>query len=263
MTAAALLATGGLRVVGRLRQASNATLYCVLEPPDGQAVNPEVGCVYKPRAGERPLWDFPDGTLANREVAVYEVSRAAGWDLVPLTMLRDGPFGPGMCQLWIEQAHGGMVDVVPVGHVAPGWCWVLDAEDADGAPVSLVHADRPDLRRLALLDIVVNNADRKGGHVLADASGRLQGIDHGVCFNVDDKLRTVLWGWAGQRLLPDELSELRHLDELLAGSLGRRLGELVAPAEVDATCARLRRLLRDATFPRPGGEWPTIPWPAF
>ena len=145
--------------------ASNATLYCEVTL-DGVTAT----CVHKPVAGERPLWDFPDGTLADREVATYVVSEASGWDLVPPTVSREGPFGPGMCQLWVD------VD-----------------ESIDLA--LLARSDHPDLARMVVLDAVVNNADRKGGHLLPREDGRIQGIDHGVTFSVEDKLRTLLWQW--------------------------------------------------------------------
>ena len=187
-----LLAHGGLTVEGRLTDASNATLRCEIAVEGEEALT----CVYKPVAGERPLWDFPEWTLTRRELAAHALSEAAGWHLVPPTVWReDGPGGPGMCQLWIdEDARSAKVAVVRTGRVRPGWLHVLDAEDGSGRPVSLVHADEPDLQRMALFDAIANNADRKGGHVLTDEMGRTWAIDHGVTFSVDEKLRTVLWG---------------------------------------------------------------------
>ena len=133
-------------------------------------------CIYKPVRGERPLWDFPDGTLAERELAAYLVSRAAGWDCVPLTVIRDGPYGPGMVQRWIEDADPEeVVDLVPVDGIPTGWLPVLRAIDTDGDDVAVVHADNPALATLAGFDLVVNNADRKGSHVLPTADGRILG----------------------------------------------------------------------------------------
>ncbi|WP_408668184.1 SCO1664 family protein, partial [Jatrophihabitans sp.] len=192
-----LLERGEITVQGRITTASNATLYCRVEL-DGVAA----ACVYKPVAGERPLWDFPDGTLAGREVAAYAVSQAIGWDVVPPTVLRgDGPAGPGMVQAWREP-HTGQdpVDLVPARAVPEGYLHVVDAYDGADRPVALVHEDSDALRRMAVFDAVVNNADRKGGHVLAMADGHRYGVDHGVSFHVEDKLRTVLWGWAGDRM---------------------------------------------------------------
>ena len=182
---------------GRVREASNAVLYCTVSY-EGR----EAACVYKPVAGERPLWDFPDGTLAQREVAAYEVSEATGWGLVPPTVLRDGPYGEGMCQLWIEASTPGseLLALVEGEEPGPGWKAVGFAEVGEGRTALLVHADDERLRRLAVLDAVINNADRKGGHLLPAAEGRLYGIDHGVTFNVENKLRTLLWGWAGEPL---------------------------------------------------------------
>ena len=239
--------------------ASNATFFGRLHLGDDA-----VACVYKPVAGERPLWDFPDGTLAAREVATYAVSEATGWEVVPPTVLRDGPYGQGMCQVWIDSAEGEeLVDIVPVGETAPGWIPVLEAVDGDDRPVLLVHADDPRLRRMSLLDVVCNNADRKGGHILLTEDGRVHGVDHGLCFNVEDKLRTVLWGWAGSRLDAEERRGLERLRGQLDADLGTRLRTLLTDAEAAAVHRRLDRLLSTGRFPRPGARWPVIPWPAF
>lgn len=253
------LDTDPLEVMGRIMPASNQTFLCRLG-----AEEDEVRAVYKPTAGERPLWDFPDGTLALRERAAYLVSEAIGWSVVPPTVLRDGPLGPGMVQLWVDpDAMTDAVDIVPQGEVPGGYLPVLDAHDAADRPVTLVHEDTPALRRMAVFDAVVNNTDRKGGHVLSLADGRRLGVDHGVCFHVDDKLRTVLWGWAGEPLSEEELAGLDRLATALSGELGDQLAELLAPEEVDATRARLERLRRTAVFPHSVSDWHTIPWPPF
>ncbi|KIE28278.1 phosphatidylinositol kinase [Streptomyces sp. MUSC 125] len=252
-----LLARGELTVRGRIREASNAALFCTVVH-GGQ----EARCVYKPVAGERPLWDFPDGTLAGREVAAYEVSEATGWGLVPPTVLRDGPYGEGMCQLWIDV--GGETELLALvdrEEAEPGWKAVGLAEVGEDSTALLVHADDERLRRLAVLDAVINNADRKGGHLLPTADGRLYGIDHGVTFNVDDKLRTLLWGWAGEPLTAEAVGVLKGLRAALGGRLGERLTGLVTTAEIDATRARVDVLLASGRHPEPAGKWPAIPWP--
>ncbi|MDP9100599.1 MAG: SCO1664 family protein [Actinomycetota bacterium] len=228
-----LLSAGELTVEGRLIDASNATLYCSVTHRART-----VACVYKPVRGERPLWDFPDGTLAGREVATYLVAASTGWDIVPLTVLRDGPFGPGMCQLWVD------VD-----------------ETVDLA--ALARSDHPDLRRMAVLDAVVNNADRKGGHLLPRPDGRVQGVDHGVCFSVEDKLRTLLWQWRGSPLDADALEVLSRMRAEIEGPLGEALREHLTAREVAATAARIDRLLATGVFPEPSADWPAIPWPPF
>ncbi|HET7684120.1 MAG TPA: SCO1664 family protein [Marmoricola sp.] len=256
---AELLASGPLQVLGRIMPASNHTFLCQLGEGD-EAVQ----AVYKPVSGERPLWDFTDGTLAQREYAAYLVSEATGWSVVPPTTLRDGPVGPGMVQLWQEPDESQEpVDIVPFGAVPEGYLHVLDAHDAQDEPVTLVHEDTPALRRMAVFDIVVNNTDRKGGHVLPMPDGRRLGVDHGVCFHTDDKLRTVLWGWAGRPLEAGELAGLDDLEAALGGPLGDELGALLTAAEVAATLRRLRRLRQRGCFPVPSGEWPAIPWPPF
>ncbi len=266
-----VLAHGALEVEGRLVDASNATLVGAVTL-EGVTVR----CVYKPTRGERPLWDFPDGTLGRREVATSLLDRATGWDLVPPTAWReDGPFGEGMAQAWVESGPGaaavpgaGLVDVVAPTAVTDGWRVILEARGHDGAPVLLVHADHEALARMALLDVVTNNADRKGGHVLLgrtarDAADRVQGVDHGVSFHEDDKLRTVLWGWAGEPLPDHAVDALVHLDEALGGCTGDELASLLSTQEVRRTRSRLRALLRAGTYPRPAEGWPSLPWPAF
>ncbi|MGI5215199.1 SCO1664 family protein [Plantactinospora sp. CA-290183] len=253
-----LLTGGEFELEGRLVDASNTTLRGFLTL-DGVTAR----CVYKPVRGERPLWDFPDGTLAGREVSAYLVSHATGWDLVPPTVLRDGPFGPGACQLWIDEPQEAepLVGFVPEQSLPPRWFRVAAARDDDGAAYLLAHADDPRLARLAVLDAVINNADRKGGHVLPGPDDRIYGVDHGVCFHVEDKLRTVLWGWSGRSLPPDAVEMLRELSGALAGPLGASLADHLTRAEVAATVRRVSRLLAGESFPDPPEDWPAMPWP--
>jgi uncharacterized repeat protein (TIGR03843 family) len=254
-----LLNDGAMEIEGRLVEASNVTLRAVLSL-DGSTAR----CVYKPVRGERPLWDFPEGTLAAREVAAYVVSEATGWGVVPPTILRDGPLGEGACQLWIEASEAedeAVVAFVPADELPAGWLAVARARDETGKPYVLAHADDAALARFALFDAVVNNADRKGGHVLRTPSGRLHGVDHGVCFHVEDKLRTVLWGWIGRPLSADDHTALVALRGELDGDLGVRLRELISADEVDATAARIERLLAAGVFPAPVEDWPAVPWP--
>ncbi len=251
-----LLTHGSMELEGRLVDASNATLRAFITL-DGVWAR----CVYKPVRGERPLWDFPDGTLAGREVAAYAVSEAAGWHVVPPTVLRDGPLGPGACQLWMDEGDESLVDFVPADQLPDAWLRIAAAQDDDGEPYLLAHADDPALARMAMFDVVVNNADRKGAHVLNTVDGRLFGVDHGLCFHAEDKLRTVLWGWAG-RPLPDGAAEtLRALRSQLAGPLGAQLCAHVMPVEVGATLARMDGLLSTGRFPQPPPDRRAIPWP--
>jgi uncharacterized repeat protein (TIGR03843 family) len=254
-----LLVHGEMTVLGRIMPASNSTFFCRLGPEETG-----VRAVYKPVSGERPLWDFADGTLAAREYAAWLVSEALGWSVVPPTVLRDGSAGPGMVQLWCEPDPGqAPVDLLPEGPVPEGQLHVLDAFDEQDRPVMLVHEDSVALRRMTLFDVVVNNTDRKGGHVLAMPDGHRYGVDHGVCFHVDDKLRTVLWGWHGDPLDDDEVSDLQGLAAQLEGGLGDALRALLTEVEIAATRRRLSRLLAAGRFPQPGPGWPSIPWPAF
>ncbi|HZY75469.1 MAG TPA: SCO1664 family protein [Jatrophihabitantaceae bacterium] len=227
-----LLRAGELSIEGRLVDASNATLYCAVSHGDVTAA-----CVYKPVAGERPLWDFPDGTLAEREVAAYEVSARLGWRIVPPTVYRDGPAGPGMVQLWIDEDE--RVDVVRL----------------------IRSADSTALRRIAVFDAVINNADRKGGHLLPVTDGHVYGVDHGVTFHVEDKLRTVLWQWAGEPLPAEAIDALVELRGTLERDLGDRLHELLTTREVRRTIRRVDDLLAIGRHPEPSGDWPAVPWP--
>jgi uncharacterized repeat protein (TIGR03843 family) len=255
-----LLRRGRLDITGRLVDASNATLFGT-----ANADGVELKCVYKPVRGERPLWDFPDGTLAGREVAAFLISEAAGFDIVPHTVLRDGPFGPGMVQVWVEtEDERELVDVCPPAQVPTGWIGVLRARGERGRPAVLVHADTPALRRMAAFDVVVNNADRKGGHVLAGTDGHLYGVDHGLTLHVEDKLRTVLWGWVGQPLPGDVVEPLEKLRaELDGGGLREALREHITRREIRTLSSRVDTLLEAGCFPEPSGYGPAIPWPAF
>ena len=250
-----------LTVLHRIPSGSNAVYRCVDQHGDGW--------VYKPSAGERPLMDFPDGSLAAREVAAFVVSAALGWDLIPETVTAHGPGGRGRAQRWIDERDsvGGAydpVDVHPVDSVPEGRAVVLRGEGSRGEEVVVAHDTDDRLRRIALLDLVVNNADRKGGHVLVDRAGRSWAIDHGLSFHVDPKVRTVLWGWAGQPLVGGDVADLTRLAGELAweGGLASRLTHLLSSDEIDALARRVDGLLTDGRFPVPGPGYP-LPWPLF
>ncbi len=256
-----VLTRGELELEGRLVSASNASFLGTVTL-EGVALS----CVYKPVAGERPLWDFPGGSLAGREVAARLVSDAGGFGVVPPTVLREGRYGVGMCQRWVHvDPDEGLVDVVPPDFAEPGWIAVLEAEDYRDHPVLLVHADDDRLRDMAVLDAVINNADRKGGHVLVEPEPRalVWGCDHGVCFHEEPKLRTVLWGWADEPLRDRDKERLHRLAGLCRGSLGEQLEQHLSRVEVEALRYRVDRLLAADRMPSPGDRWPVIPWPAF
>lgn len=225
------LAEAEFEILGLLPASSNYTFLARAkgrDSPDGLAV-------YKPRRGETPLWDFPDGTLCQREVAAYLVSSAAGWDGVPATVLRDGPLGPGAVQQFIEHDPAFHAFNLAAGHEA-------------------------ELKRIAVFDLVVNNADRKAGHVLRDAAGRLWAVDHGLCFHPEPKLRTVLWDYVGQPIPFDALAAVERLCGLLSGELAAQLSGLLSPEEIDRLGSRAQRVLAEGVFPPPGPGRP-YPWP--
>lgn len=227
------LREGELTVTGRLIDASNATLLanCIV----GDELTK---CIYKPIAGERPLWDFQDGNLASREYAAFLISELMQLHIVPTTILRDGPYGMGMVQEWIEI-------------------------DASIDLAEYFRQDHAQLRALALFDAVINNTDRKIGHLLPREDGKLYGCDHGVTFHEENKLRTVLWQWAGQDLSVDELNSLSELMLKLDSHQGEIFNTLLTTDEIAALRSRIMNLIDQKSFPLPNPEWPAIPWPAF
>ena len=272
-----VLQHGELTVLGRIRSASNATFLCeaALDGSDDAPLH----CVYKPVAGEQPLWDFPDGTLAGRELATYLVSAALGWNIVPLTIIRDGPAGSGMVQRWVDQPEDSedavegdengavrtepdLVDLCPSGKLPPGYLPILQAYDYAGDEVTLIHADDLRLRRMAVFDVLVNNADRKGGHILHGVDDHVYGVDHGLCLHTEDKLRTVLWGWAGKPVDDDTLETVSRFVDTLRDSLADELAPHITRAEIAALRGRARNLLDIPVMPSPDRRRP-IPWPAF
>lgn len=238
------------KVVGQMVNASNSTL--VVEIRNDRYI-------YKPRSGERPLWDFPDNTLHLRERAAYVVSEMLGWNIVPETTIEEGPYGIGSFQKWIDAAPK-TVDIFPPETVPEGWLTIITGFDETGVEVTLAHEDSFRLLQIAVFDALVNNADRKAGHLLTDDSGNTFGIDHGVTFNAEGKLRTVLWGWIGQNI-PENL--LSDLDELKLKIFGSELEELLDQSEVAALLERLDILLAQKTMPSPSSYWPAVPWPVF
>lgn len=244
-----------LDVLGRLVGSSNNAMVVRVQPA-GSIVAPrpepiqeitlgpdDLLAVWKPTLGERPLFDFPIGTLTRREVAAYLVSEELGWGIVPPTILRDGPYGEGMLQLWVEA-------------------------DPDADVVAMVNGDDPRLRRVAVFDAIVNNTDRKAGHLFPITGGHLHAVDHGVTFSDEPKLRTVLWAWEGDPFDTDELAGLVRMRDALGsarrpGSLARALGELLAQAEIQATRLRVAALLASGRFPSPSPDWPAVPWPPY
>jgi uncharacterized repeat protein (TIGR03843 family) len=245
-SALALLREGELEVEGRVRDASNLVLWCSLRPrsisegPEEEDTpeRPTFHVAYKPIRGERPLDDFPLGTLALREEAAWWVSETLGWSIVPPTIVRDGPTGRGAVQLWI------------------------DTDDSvDLLRLILTRDER--LQPMAVFDALVNNADRKGGHLLVTESGDIHGIDHGICFAAESKLRTVLWGWRGERITDSERADIERLCTALDDQLGDHLADLLSDREIEALRARAQRLLADGCLPLPDPYRHVIPWPPF
>ena len=251
------LETGDLELLGRLVGSSNNAMVVRVWPagampdPDAadgtRAARPiadgDLLAVWKPTRGEQPLFDFPIGTLTRREVAAYLVSEVLGWGIVPPTLLREGPFGEGMLQLWIDA-------------------------DPEADAIAMVNGDDARLRRVATFDAIVNNTDRKAGHLLPLPNGHLHAVDHGVTFSAVPKLRTVLWAWEGEPFDAEEIAGLTRVAEALGssaapGPLAQALRGLHAGPEVAATRARVHELLATGVFPSPNPDWPAIPWPPY
>jgi len=223
-----IISSGEIVVVGRLVDASNATLLANIKDSD-----PKIEIIYKPVAGERPLWDFPDGDLASREYSAFLLSLMAGFNLVPLTVLRDGPFGHGMVQEWIDIDE--TVDVVEYG-----------------------QSNDDQLRKLALFDSVINNADRKFGHLLLDKQGVLKGCDHGISFHTEDKLRTVIWQFSSLQFNSEEII---LLNKVIGLNLEQIFNEYLTASEINALRQRVDELLSTGMFPEPSQIRPAVPWP--
>ena len=219
--------TGELEIIGRLVDASNASLLCKL--PN------ELKVIYKPIAGERPLWDFPDGNLASREVAAFYISEVGEFDVVPKTVLREGPFGIGAIQQWIETSEAADV-------------------------IAMAQSDDPQIRNLALFDIVINNADRKFGHILITPDEQIFGCDHGVSLHEENKLRTVIWQFAEQKLTSEEVAKLKGL---LSKIDLNHLAKFLSAEEIAAFLQRIQGLIEDGRFSSPNPNWPAVPWPPY
>jgi uncharacterized repeat protein (TIGR03843 family) len=257
----AALATAELTVEGRILVSSNAALLVSLAV-EGESRH----AIYKPVARERPLWDYPDGTLAGRERAAYVISRLGGWDLVPPTALRPtGPLGPGSLQLWVDGDSDTVVDVVAPGTVPPGWRAVIEGSGHRGDPVVLVHSVDRATRRVAVLDLILNTSDRKGSHLIRDAEdpAHVWGVDHGVSLSVEPKLRTVLWGFVGEPLDDVDLEPVLRLRSALESSEADELAEHLTHDELAALVARIDVLVESPRFPPPQDGWPAVPWPAL
>ena len=219
--------TGELEIIGRLVDASNASLLCKL--PN------ELKVIYKPIAGERPLWDFPDGNLASREVAAFYISEVGEFDVVPKTVLREGPFGIGAIQQWIETSEAADV-------------------------IGMAQSEDPQIRNLALFDIVINNADRKFGHILITPDEQIFGCDHGVSLHEENKLRTVIWQFAEQKLTLEEIAKLK---DLLSKIDLNHLAKFLSAEEIAAFLQRIQGLIEDGRFSSPNPNWPAVPWPPY
>ena len=239
-----------LRILELLEDASNGVF---LAEFSGTKV------IYKPSHLERELWDFPAGTLAFRERATYLIDSWLGWNLVPETNLISTEDGIGSVQTWVS-GEPTLVDIVLESEISKNVLPIISGQSETGEEVVLVHSNIIELQKIALLDAITNNADRKGGHILTDDAGTTHAIDHGVTFHVDPKLRTVLWGWAGSAI-PEEL--LTDIAKLRLDFSETELSQLLTELEIQALYQRITELLETRKFPEPNDTWPSLPWPLF
>lgn len=279
------LSESPLTVTGRVVSASNLVLQASYSQPE---VGASALCVYKPARGEKPLWDFPGQVLGHHEVAAFLVAAVLDWPVVPATVWReDAPAGAGSVQEWVDADVTEDVGIFPPDHLPPDFLPVLTGTGPDGHDVVVAHRDTERLRDIALFDAVINNSDRKAGHLLGDGDGMV-GIDHGVAFHQDDKLRTVLWGFAGQAIGSRRRAALGTLQQALAeaaapgagdrtdlrgrtgvgasatgAALAAELTGLLSARQRSALAARVDRLLADGRFPLPTPGWPAVPWPLW
>ncbi|WP_353950030.1 SCO1664 family protein [Knoellia sp. S7-12] len=256
-----LLESGEVEPLGRIVESSNGAVLVRVSLDEESRL-----AIHKPVALERPLWDYPDGTLAGRERAAYLISEAGGFGVVPPTVLHEGPWGLAATQQWVGEPHTApdmVVDVVAPGEVPAGWREVLRGETPEGEEVVVAHAVEAGVRTAAVFDALINNSDRKGGHLLR-INGAVWGVDHGVSLGVEPKLRTVLWGWAGEDLAAADVARVERVrDALGTGDLASLLADLLTLEEVSALGARADQLLEVRRHPLPLPGWPAIPWPAM
>lgn len=256
-----LLESGEVEPLGRIVESSNGAVLVRVTLDEESRL-----AIHKPVALERPLWDYPDGTLAGRERAAYLISEAGGFGVVPPTVLHEGPWGMAATQQWVGEPHTApdlVVDVVAPDEVPDGWREVLRGETPEGEEVVVAHAVEPGVRTAAVFDALINNSDRKGGHLLR-IDETVWGVDHGVSLGVEPKLRTVLWGWAGEDLDVVDVARVERVrDALLKGDLAHSLADLLTADEVAALGARANQLLTERRHPLPLPGWPAIPWPAM
>ena len=277
---AATLRSAPLTITGRLLSASNVVFAAVVQgeaAPDMGRVSTAgpgpggdsapVRCVYKPVAGEKPLWDFPGSVLARHEVAASEICRLMGREFVPLAVWReDGPAGPGVVVAWVDEAVSDEVGVFPVDGLPAGWLPVLRGTDERDREVLVAHRDTPSLAEIAVFDAIINNSDRKAGHLLGQGAA-VRAIDHGVAFHHEWKLRTVLWGFAGRELTTAQRAMVARVvatvddpHELARSAPSvAMLGELAR----SGIATRCHELLHSGVFPQPQAGWPVVPWPLW
>jgi uncharacterized repeat protein (TIGR03843 family) len=254
----AILQNGEIHIEGLIPDSSNGALQVSIKSD-----NIILKAIIKPEATIRPLWDFPERDLNNREYATYLLSSELGLDFVPPTVLREiEGIGPTLIQKWIEEIENDSIIVKNPKDIPKEYLKVLEGYDELNKLICLAHADSVFLRNLAIFDLVINNADRKGGHIIKDTTNNFWAIDHGVSWHEEEKIRTILWGWIGNELSNYDLLIIEKSNKILHRWLAEDF-EYLTQFELKAAINRCEKLMSNKVFPQPSKEWPAVPWPIF
>lgn len=253
-----LLLTGDIEIQGLIPESSNGALKAVLRKDEE-----EISVIIKPTTLIRPLWDFPEKDLNNRELATFELSEQLKLNFVPVSIKRNIPkIGDCLIQEWIDEVDNQLIIVRSEGEIPKHYKKVINGYDELNKLVSLAHDDDKELRKIAIFDLIINNADRKGGHILKDKNGKVWIIDHGVTWHQESKLRTILWGWIGEKFENDDLKLLEKAQIEISNWIENR-SNLLSIEEMKEAINRIEVVLEEGRFPEPSKDWPAIPWPIF
>ena len=253
-----LLLSGEIEIEGLIPDSSNGALKITIRDSDQS-----MDAIMKPEVSIRPLWDFPDLDLNNREYATYLLDRELDLNYVPETVMRDVEgIGNSLIQEWVKESDNDLIIVKSPEDIPKDYLKVLQGYDELNKLITLAHKDVRDLRNLCLFDLIINNADRKGGHLLMDSANKMWAIDHGVSWHFESKIRTVLWGWIDVAFNKDDLALLERAKKVLQKWDAEDFSYLTKN-EIEQAIKRVEELVNGKAFPQPGDQWPAVPWPIF
>lgn len=253
-----LLSTGEIEIEGLIPDSTNGALKLLITKGDEQ-----IAAIAKPDVSIRPLWDFPNMDLNKREYATFLFDRKLELGFVPETVIRDiAGFGNALVQHWIRETENDLIIVQSPDNIPKSYLRVLQGYDELNKLITLAHKDDQDLRKLCLIDLIINNADRKGNHLITDGNNKMWAIDHGVSWHEEPKIRTVLWGWINQEFNDSDFDLLSLAKSILEDWLANDF-QYLEKSEIECALERLDELVKNKRFPAPGSEWPAVPWPIF